>query len=75
MHICSKWRSLRMQELELQQSKHNQSTDYEHKVQRTEKLGLYTVVNLGPRGSKGKVIKIERNCLRMRCQMDCQESR
>ena len=28
---------------------------------RGKTLGLYIVVNLGPRGSKGKVIKIERN--------------
>jgi len=33
----------------------------EYKVQRKEVLGLYTVVNLGPRGSKSKVLKIERN--------------
>ena len=42
---------------------------------RKRKLRLYTVVNLGPRGSKRKVIKIERNRLSMRCQMDCQEGR
>ncbi len=42
-------------------SKRNRCTNYEHKVQRNEKLGLYTVIILGPRSPKGKVLKIERN--------------
>ena len=44
-----------------EKSKRNQCTNFEQKVQREKKLGPYIVVNLGPRGSKGKVIKIERN--------------
>lgn len=57
-------------------SKHNNCTNFEHKEQRKKrKLGLYIVVNLSPRGPKGKVLKIERNRLSMRCQMDCQEGR
>ena len=58
MHTRSKWRSLPKREPELQ----NQSvTNATKSTEENKKLELYTVVNLGPRGSKGKVIKIERN--------------
>ena len=60
MHTCSKWRGQPKQELERQNQSVTNAPTLSRKY-KGKKLGLYIVVNLGPRGSKGKVIKIERN--------------
>jgi len=38
-------------------------------------ISLHFSEDLGPRGSKGEVVKIKRNSLEARGQRDCEESR
>ena len=54
-------RQIEKQELELQNQSITHAPTLSRKYRVKDRLGLYIVVNLGPRCSKGKVIKIERN--------------
>jgi hypothetical protein len=47
---------------------------YKRRVENKERLGWCSVNELGPRGPKGRLIKLKRNRPNRRCSRDCEKS-